>query len=143
MRVSVIASFLGLSFAAVIAHADGASSLRPGLWETQSSMEMEGMGVRPMPPTTRCITPAEAKDPASAHKPPEGCEMLDVKRSGNTVHWSVSCHLHGGTQTGTGELVYTADTMKITTTVVMNDPRLGQRKMIHHADVHRVGDCPQ
>jgi hypothetical protein len=137
MRIALIISVLGM---AATAHADG-SSLRPGLYETVSSMEMDGRPMGSMPASTRCITAAEAKDPASATKAPEGCDLLDVKKSGNTVNWSVSCHLRGGTQAGNGELVYTTDTMKMTTTIVMNIPNVGQKKMIYRSDVHRVGDC--
>ena len=47
---------------------------------------------------------ALAAHPHKSVRAPEGCEMSELKTTGNTARWSVPCHMHGGTQTGTGEV---------------------------------------
>ena len=50
--------------------------------------------------------------------------------------------MHGGTQTGAGEIVYSGDSMTGTTTVEMANPRGGgTMKMIQHTVAQRTGDC--
>jgi hypothetical protein len=71
----------------------------------------------------------------------EDCTSKDVKVEGNHVSWSVECHKHGGTQTGHGEMTYAGDSYEGTINVQMNDPRMGNRKMVQHIKGHRTGDC--
>ena len=58
--LTVVLALLALGTAGLIAQ----GGMRPGRWETTMQMEMAGSPVQ-MPPMkqTRCVTPAEAKDP--------------------------------------------------------------------------------
>ena len=74
------------------------SPIRPGRWEVVMQMDMPNMPVKmPEMKTTQCVTPEQAKDPASAlpSGPQAGrggksdCKVSDYKVSGQTV-WSSS-----------------------------------------------------
>jgi hypothetical protein len=91
---------------------------RDGTWEVTMEMSMPGMPAgMAMPPmkVTQCITPQEAQDPEKLvprqpQQPNNGdCKVSDYKVEGNKVSWKMACT---GRQkmTGTGEVVYTADT---------------------------------
>lgn len=122
----------------------GKGRLRPGNWHITVTHEMQGAPFTP-PPTTldQCITPPQAADPKQlikSHSP--DCDSGDVKIDGNKVTFSVVCHHRGGTQTGSGEMIYGGDFYSGTMTLEMDDPRRGHMKMIEHLAGQRTGDCP-
>jgi Protein of unknown function (DUF3617) len=116
-------------------------TMRPGRWEITSQMEMAGSPVQ-MPPmkTTRCVTPEEAKDPASLQQGPgrggkNDCKVTDQKQSGNTLSWKMACAAPQS-MTGTGEITLTDDSY--TGTMKMTTP---QGSMSMKMDGKRLGDC--
>ena len=140
--VSVIALAM-LATAAVIAQ----SSMRPGQWEISTQMQMPNMPAgfqMPVTKTTRCVTPEQAKDPAST-VPRDGgrgrggkddCKMSDMKASGSTITWSMAC-TSPDKITGTGEMTFTGDD-SYTNTMKMVMP---QGEMTMKMTGKRVGDC--
>ena len=94
-RLTVVLTLLALGAVGLIAQ----GGMRPGRWETTMQMEMAGSPVQ-MPPMkqTRCVTPAEAKDPSLLQSGPPGgrggkndCKVSDQKMSGNTMSWKIAC----------------------------------------------------
>ncbi len=138
-KTLVVAAML---LSAPLAFADG--KLKPGSYKITVTHEMTGMPFVP-PPTTleRCITPEDAANPGkSLAKQRDNCETKESKVSPGKVTFSVVCHEHGGTQTGSGEISYTSDGWKGTMTIEMQNPRTGQAmKMVNHIDSVRTGDC--
>jgi hypothetical protein len=126
---------LGLLASASFAHAD-ASKLRAGKWQITSSSTMGGSRTE-----EKCITPEEAKDPMKQVRTPPGCELANVKSEGNKVSWQLTCHMAGGTQTGTGSVVYTAETMTSNATMNIEIPNHGTQTMTMHGEGKRIGDC--
>ena len=141
MKKIVLAAAL---IAPVVACAKG--NLKPGNWHMKVTHEFVGAPFTP-PPTEldQCITQQQADDPKQMAKSGnKDCEPADVKMEGNKLTFKVVCHGHGGTQTGTGEIVYTGgDSYTGTTTVEMDNPKMGHVKMINHTTATRTGDCPK
>ena len=122
------------------------SPIRPGRWEVVMQMDMPNMPVKmPEMKTTQCVTPEQAKDPASAlpSAPQAGrggksdCKVSDYNVSGQTVTWKVACTMPQPI-TGTGEMTFTdnsyAGTMKMT---------MAQGEMNMKVSGTRLGDCTQ
>jgi hypothetical protein len=139
-RLAVVLTLLGVSAAALVAQ----STMRPGRWETSMQMEMAGSPVQ-MPPmkSTRCVTPAEAKDPSSIQSDPSGgrggksdCKATDQKMSGSTMSWKITCSSPQA-MTGTGEMTFADDSY--TGTMKMN---MAQGAMSMKMEGKRLGDCP-
>jgi hypothetical protein len=119
---------------------------RDGNWEMTVQMEMAGMPQK-MPPTTikQCITKEQANDPSLLvpQQPGRGaapdCKVTDQKTAGNKITWTMSCA--GATpMTGTGEMVYTNDSVNGVITMTMNSG--GQpMTMTMTTKGKRLGDC--
>ena len=110
--------------------------IQKGNWEITVEFEMPGMPMK-MPPNTytQCI---DQDNPIPKdEKPNQTCEMKDMKRSGNTVTWTMVCTNPGGKMTGKGEITYMKDKMKGAMTME------GQGfKMVSTYKGHRIGSCP-
>lgn len=141
--VSVIALAM-LATAIVIAQ----SSMRPGQWEMSMQMQMPNMpaGVQmPVTKTVLCISPDQAKDPANAIPRQSGrgratgkddCKMTDMKTSGNTLTWSMTC-TSPEKMTATNEMTFTGDD-SFTSTMKMV---MAQGEMTTKTTAKRIGDC--
>ena len=137
--LTVVVALLAVGTAALIAQ----GGMRPGRWETTMQMEMAGSPVQ-MPPMkqTRCVTPAEAKDPSLLQSGPPGgrggkndCKVSDQKMSGNTMSWKIAC-TSPDAMTGTGEMTFADDSY--TGTMKMN---MAQGAMSMKMEGKRLGDC--
>lgn len=121
------------------------SPIRPGRWEVIMQMEMANMPVKmPEMKTTQCITPEQAKDPASSlpRGPQDGrggakndCKVSDYKVSGNTVTWQMACTTPQAINS-TGEMTFTDNSY--TGTMKMTSP---QGPMTMKVNGTRLGDC--
>ena len=138
-RLTVVVTLLAFGAVSLIAQ----GGIRPGRWETSMQMEMAGSPVQ-MPPmkTTRCVTPAEAKDPSSLQSGPPGgrggkndCKVSDQKMSGNTMSWKIAC-TSPDAMTGTGEMTFADDSY--TGVMKMN---MAQGAMSMKMEGKRLGDC--
>lgn len=115
-----------------------AETIREGLWEVTTTMEMPGMPVK-MKPTSmkQCYTKDDVKDQKNvvAGKNKD-CVVTDMKTSGNKVAWAMKCT---GQRAGTysGETTYGKDSYDS----VMKMQSQG-RKMTMKTKGKRVGNCP-
>ena len=136
-RVALVAVLLG----SAIAFAKGPQ--KAGNWHITVTSEMPGMPMQPPPQTLdKCITPEQSDDPKRAIKEQNSdCEPADVKVVANKVSYKMTCHKHGGTQNGVGELTFAGDSYAGTMTLEMNDPRRGPMKIVQHIQATRTGDC--
>lgn len=138
-RLAAVVTLLGVTAAAVIAQ----GGMRPGRWETSIQMEMAGSPVQmPAMKSTRCVTPDQAKDPASLQSDPSGgrggksdCKASDQKMSGNTMSWKITCS-SPQPMTGTGEMTFGDDSF--TGAMKMN---MAQGAMAMKMEGKRLGDC--
>lgn len=141
MKTKLVAVLALLALGATMVIAQG--GLRPGRWETSVQMEMAGSPVQmPAMKSTRCVTPEEAKDPASLQSGPPGgrggksdCKASDQKISGNTLTWKMTC-TSPQAMTGTGEMTFAEDTY--TGAMKMTTP---QGAMSMKMEGKRLGDC--
>ncbi|HEY2746178.1 MAG TPA: DUF3617 domain-containing protein [Polyangia bacterium] len=126
---------------AAVAFAKGPQ--KAGNWRLTVQMEMAGMGQMPPQTFEKCITQSQADDPKQAiQAETKDCDPPDVKVSGNTVNYKITCHPRGNTATGTGQITYSGDSYSGTTTFEMANPRGGGTvKMIQHMSGQRIGDC--
>ena len=142
MKVISSVVLVALAGAAIAAQ----SPIRPGQWEVVMQMDMPNMPVKmPEMKTTQCVTPEQAKDPASAlpSGPQAGrggksdCKVSDYNVTGNTVTWKMACTTPMAV-TSTGEMTFTDDsyngTMKMNT---------AQGDMAMKVSGKRLGDCAQ
>jgi len=84
-----------------------ADSMKPGLWEITTSMEMPGMPFQPPPQTVRhCYTPQEVKEQPVPKD--ESCKVTDLKSSGSKVSWKLECTGEAAGK-GEGEITYQGD----------------------------------
>lgn len=124
------------------------AGMRPGQWETTTQMQMPNMpaGVQmPAMKNTQCITPDQAKDPASAVPRQSGrgrggkddCKVSDYKMTGNTATWMMAC-TSPDKMTATGEMTFGDDSYTSTMKMVM-----AQGEMTMKTTGKRIGDCPK
>lgn len=84
-----------------------AETMKPGLWEITTRMEMPGMPFQPPPQTMRhCYTEQEVKE----EPVPKGndCKITDLKTSGNKTSWKIECKGEMAGK-GEGEMTYLGD----------------------------------
>ena len=116
-------------------------NMQPGMWEITTKMEMPGMPMQ-MPPQTvkRCFKKEDLKESKDALPADKTCKFDDLKESGNTVRWKMSCNGAEGPMTGTGEVTYAGQSYSGTTTMV---GKAGGEsfKMNQKYSAKRVGDC--
>jgi hypothetical protein len=116
------------------------TTMKEGLWEITTTMEMPGMPYQ-LPPTTysHCYTKEDLKDEKQALPKQQGdCKVTDMKRHGSKVTWKVVC-TGENKGTGEGEIVFQGDTaydgsMKFD---------MEQMKMTSRYKARRVGECAQ
>lgn len=142
MKRMLMTSALVLATATSL-YADGKSKIHAGKWHTSVKTEIPGAPFTPPPiDMDRCVTSDEASDPQKlVKKQQDDCESTAFKMDGSHVTYTVTCHKHGGTQTGTGELTFATDSYSGTMTLEMNDPRRGPMKIVQHIQANRTGDC--
>jgi hypothetical protein len=128
---------LALASLATFAHAQ---EMQPGLWEIVTTMKMQGMEM-PGGKLTHCYT---AQDIASG-KHYQGdeaskCTISNMKTSGGSVSYDMSCAIEGGKMTGsikgtTSPTAYSFDQkMRMT-------PDHGMGEMHSIIKGRRLGDC--
>jgi hypothetical protein len=113
-----------------------AGSMREGLWEISSKMEMPGMPMK-MPPTVvkHCFTKADVADRSKVIATEKDCKVTEMKPIGNKITWAMKCT---GKNAGTmnGETVFGTDSY----TTVMHMNAQGH-SMTMKAKAKRIGDC--
>lgn len=136
-RMSVCAVVLSVLLPAAVFAAEG---MRPGMWETTTTMDMPGMPMKMAPTTVKhCYTAEEVKDQKKVISSNKDCTVTDVKRSGNKVTWKMKCT---GQNPGTfsGETVFSGDSYVST---MQRESQGGQGMSVNmKVEGKRVGNCP-
>jgi hypothetical protein len=113
-----------------------ANSIREGLWEITSRVEMPGMPIA-IPPTImkHCYSKTDVADQKKVIARQQDCKVTDMKTSGNKVSWTMKCT---GKQaaTMTGETVFGGDSY----TSIMHMKAEGH-DMTTKVKGKRIGDC--
>lgn len=109
--------------------------MNPGKWEITTKTEMTGLPTHSMT-HTQCIT-SDDQVPVSTDDSSE-CEITDVKTSGDTVSWKMTCRAEGGGMDGVGQVTYKGDSMQGTMTMTMR-PQGTQMKNTFSG--RRIGEC--
>ena len=119
-----------------ISCADSGPNMKEGLWEITTKMQMQGIE---MPPVahTQCITKNDLV-PQGSQQPGQECEITDVKKSGNTVTWTMKCTGQGGNVIGAGEITYSGDSFKGTMAITMPQANM---EMTSQLSGKRIGKC--
>ncbi len=110
-------------------------NMNPGKWEITTKTEMAGMPAQSLT-HTQCITASDlvpVGGDASQH-----CKVTDVKTSGNTVSWKITCGGQGGEMSGTGTITYEGDSMNGTMTMSIPGTEMTIKNVITGK---RIGEC--
>ncbi len=133
MRKAIFTSLALLLVPAVTLAAD---TIREGLWEVTTQMEMPGMPMK-MPATVmkHCYTKNDVSDQKKIISRDKNCVVTDLKTSSNKVSWKMKCTGENAA-TMTGETVFGNDSY----TSVMKMNSHGQ-KMTMKVKGKRLGTC--
>jgi hypothetical protein len=120
----------------VPAISNAANSIREGLWELSSQVEMPGMPMK-IPPTVikHCYTKEQVKDQKTVINRDKNCTVTDLKTSGNKVSWAMKC-TGKNAATMSGETVFGSDSYAS----VMHMKTEGHN-MTTKVKGKRLGDC--
>jgi hypothetical protein len=113
-----------------------AETMREGLWEITTKMEMPGMPMK-MPPTVtkHCYTKNDVSDQRKIISRDRNCSVTDLKTSANKVTWKMKCTGENAA-TMTGETVFGSDSYSS----VMKMNSHGQN-MTMKVKGKRLGNC--
>jgi hypothetical protein len=113
--------------------------LNPGKFEITAEVEMPGMPRGMQAQTiTQCLTRQEPVPDASAGA--QGCEVTDIKTSGNTVTYTMVCEQQGMKTKSAGEIIYRGDSFEGTTRTAMG-PQEGGMTITTKIKGSRIGPC--
>lgn len=87
--------------------APAAETMRPGLWEISTTMEMPGIPFQPPPSIVRhCYTAQDVKEQPVPRD--EQCKVTDLKSSGSKTSWKFVCTGEAASK-GEGEITFRGD----------------------------------
>ncbi|HSR35983.1 MAG TPA: DUF3617 family protein [Desulfurivibrionaceae bacterium] len=128
-----VALLAGVLLFATVAGAG--QTMKPGLWEITSTMEMEGMPFQPPPQTVRhCYTEQEVRNEPVPRD--ELCKVIDLKTSGSKVTWKIECTGEAAGK-GEGELIHRGDSAYEGRTRMQTQGTI----MTMRYKGNRLGDC--
>ena len=146
MRTAVLSSSLA-ALAAVVASGLACAagpSMKDGMWEITTKMEMPGRSDVAMPQQTvkHCLTKKDVEDPKRM-TPSVGeqsrCKMTDYKLQGNTATWKMACEGQGS---GSGTVTYGGDSYSGTQTMAINAGGQPMNMKMSFSG-RRLGECPK
>lgn len=112
----------------------------PGKWEVTTTTEMVGVpgmaGMVPPVTHTQCLEKGEFV-PQSEQSSKE-CKISDIKMSGDSVSWKMTCSGKSGEMEGTGTVTYKGDTMTGTMNMVLKGAGMQIKNTISGK---RIGAC--
>lgn len=138
-QVTTVAIGAVMMLTAVPAGAD-LVSIRPGLWETTTTMESSFMPAMPARRTTECVRESDY-DLDRMLSGQGDCRISDRSLAGNTLKWQMSCNTGGGaTASGEGEMTSHGDRIEGHMTMMME---LQGKRMDTKTSWtgRRLGDC--
>ncbi len=110
------------------------------LWEITSKMEMSGMPMAMPASTNRICLPKDGQDNASMIPTANNCRTDEIKRSGNTISFSMTCTEGKDTYGGRGEIEQSGDAYQ--GTIRMSGTVDGEKMEMNQSfSGKRVGNC--
>jgi hypothetical protein len=111
-------------------------SIKEGLWEISSKMEMEGMpSAMPITSYKKCLTKKDLV-PQKEEKGQE-CKVKSKNVQGNTVTWDMDCTGQGGKMNSKGKVTYEGTVMHGTMHITVE----GQPPITNKVIGKRIGPC--
>jgi len=145
MRIAIaILAAAVLGQTATAARAEG-PAFNPGLWETTTTMEVQGApaGMPAMPPRTErhCVT---SKEINQAPQPgmDKSCKVEQKQKDANTMTWTMQCDNQGRVSKGHGESTTMGDSGHGFFEMTMDGGPHGPMVMRTNFKSKRVGACP-
>ncbi len=124
-----VAMFCGTAF--------GGPNMKPGKWEITTETEMTGMPMSiPALTHTQCLKEGDLV--------PQGnttvgdCAISDVKVSGDTVSWKLTCSGKNGPMKGAGKVTYKGDAMEGSMNMMMEGAGMEIKNKLKG---RRIGEC--
>ena len=134
MRKAIIAIVAAL---AIPAASHAADTMREGLWELTTTMDIPGMPMKMAPTKVKhCYTKEEVKDTKSTISRDKNCKVTDMKQSGNKVSWKMKC-TGENPGTFTGETTFKGDSYDSTMKMVTEGQTMNMK-----VSGKRIGNCP-
>lgn len=134
-KIATIAAILCLPAAA------GADSLKlnPGMWETTSTGTNPMTGQQTTETHTECVTQTEF-DPRETMKEVRECRLTEENLNGDTLTFTMTCNMQGGTVSING--LYQSDGDTGTGNMTMNMNMGGMTMSMQRTmTARRIGDC--
>lgn len=108
VRSGILMSVLGV-IVLISVWAWAGPQMNPGKWEITTKTEMAGMPAQSIT-HTQCIKNDDLVPMSNDAN--QNCQVKNIKTSGDTVSWEITCGGQGGQMDGTGEVTYNGDTME-------------------------------
>ena len=141
----VITAFLG--FLAVGSANAGNVYNKPGMWETTTTMTMEGMpaGMPGQRPYTHrhCLTKKDMEYTPKPGGPDADCDIKKTRISSNKMRMTATCRSHGMTSTAVGEVTFSSTSSKGHFDITTSGGPGGKMVMHQTFTSRRIGDCPK
>lgn len=134
MRRAIIAILAAL---AIPATSHAADTMREGMWEITTTMEIPGAPMKMTPSkVNHCFTKEQVQDQKRAISRDKNCTVTDMKQSGNKVSWKMKCTgEHPGTFTGA--TTFKGDAYDSTMKMVTEGQTMNMK-----VSGKRIGRCP-
>jgi hypothetical protein len=112
-------------------------NMNPGKWEITTKTEMAGMPAQSIT-HVQCIDKSDLVP--MSEDAGQQCKVTDIKTSGDTVSWKITCGGQGGGMTGTGTITYSGDSMSGSMTMTISGTDMTVKNVITGK---RIGDCDE
>lgn len=120
-------------------------NINPGMWETTSKMEVQGMppemaAMMQRPPKVEKECVKDKNYDFKMDEDAEGCTFNKKRHSSKKLSWEITCSAEGGNAKGNGEANFNGNTVSGWFEMNMQGPA-GPMKMRHTFEGKRVGSC--
>lgn len=130
-------TLLALTCLPVLANAE---EMKPGEWEIETSMKMQGMQL-PGAKFTHCYTAKDIAAGKQYNTDEDGkCAIANMKASGGNISYDISCAIEGGKMAGSVKGTMSATAYSFDQKMRMT-PDQGMGEMHSIVKGRRLGDC--
>ena len=143
-KISVVCVTFIISMFGETAHSEE-YNITPGMWETNSKMEVKGMppemaAMMQRPPKVEKECVKDKNHDFKMGENAKGCTINKQHHSSKKLSWDISCSAEGGNANGRGEVNFKGDTISGWFEMNMQGPG-GPMTMRHTFEGKRVGSC--
>jgi hypothetical protein len=114
--------------------------LKPGLWEVSSTTTMPMSSTPTKRVDSECVKEGKVFDPMEMAEGMDNCQMVENKRTGNTLNFRMNCTMEGNPTTAVGKLFTDGKTSSMDMDFVFKMGGM-EMKMTMKSTGVRVGDC--